>query len=365
MFLEKVKELINEGCKIGAFPGACFSIITKDGRYMDFVGLKAKYPKEEENSIDTIYDMASVTKVSTTTTCLLKLIEDGRVRLFDRVNLYLKDFKYDDIMIYHLVTHTSGLIECLPHPTTIISREEALRLLYEQPQTFSVGTDMRYSDLNYILLGLIIEKVTGMSLDKYAKEVMYDPLEMKDTCFNPIDTLRCAPTEERNDDIVKDIVRGKVHDETAYILGGAAGHAGMFSTISDMSNFLSMILNDGLYKGKRFLSSSTIDKLFTPLAKKEVGNSCLYLQRSIGWIVKDYNSSAGDLTSNETIDHTGFTGTNVWVDRKNEVAFCMLSNRVHPTRKNILHIALRAKVANYIIAHLPEIKEEIKRGYSN
>lgn len=365
MILNELKELINEGVKIGAFPGACFSVITKDGKYMDFVGLKAKYPKEEVNSIDTIYDMASVTKVATTTTCFLKLLESGKVRLFDRVNLYLPDFKINDIMIYHLVTHTSGLRECLPKPTTIKTKEEAIKLLYEQPQEFKEGTDMVYSDLNYILLGLIIERITGKSLDEYADEVMYKPLEMKDTCFNPKDILRCAPTEERNDDIVKGIVRGKVHDETAYILGGVAGHAGMFSTISDMSNFLTMLLNDGIYNGKRFLSHATMELIFHPLASKPVGLSNLKLNRSVGWIVNDYNSSSGDLTSMETIDHTGFTGTNVWVDRINEVAFCMLSNRVHPTRQNTKHIALRAKIANFIMAHLDTIKEEIKNGDYN
>ena len=180
--------------------------------------------------------------------------------------------------------------------------------------TFECGSDMIYSDLNYILLGKIIEVVTGKPLDVYAKEVIYDPCCMIDTCYNPIDTIRCAPTEERSDPIVQGIVRGKVHDETAYILGGVAGHAGMFSTISDMSNFLQMILNKGVFNDNKVLSPITVDRLFKPLAEKKVGNSCMKLQRSIGWIVKDYNCSSGDLTSPETIDHTGFTGTNVWVD---------------------------------------------------
>ena len=360
MVLEQLKALIQSGVDSGAFPGATFCITTKNKKYMDFVGLKAKFPKEEANALDTIYDMASVTKVVTTTTCLLKLLEQGKIRLFDRVNLYVPRFKYDDIYIFHLVTHTSGLIEYLKNQKDLKSREEALDLLFEQPKIFETGTDLVYSDLNYILLGLVIESITGMSLDKFAEESVYKPLEMKDTCFNPKNAERCAPTEERNDQVVQGMVRGKVHDETSYILGGVAGHAGMFSTIEDMSHFMQMILNEGKFNGKQFLSPITVDTLFHPLVEKPVGLSTYKLYRSIGWIVRDYNASSGDFTSRETIEHTGFTGTNVWIDRLNGIAFCMLSNRVHPTRKNILHIALRAKIANFIMTHLDEIKEELE-----
>ena len=360
MVLEELHRLIEEGCEQGCFPGATYCLVTKDAKHFGCVGLKAKYPKEINNSLETIYDMASVTKVATTTTCLLKLLEAGKIRLFDRVNLYVPRFKFDDVFVFNLVTHTSGLKECLPRPQEIISREEALDLLFEQPKIFETGQDLVYSDLNYILLGLIIEKITGKTLDKFAEEVMYKPLEMVDTCFNPQDIERCAPTEERNDRIVQGIVRGKVHDETAYILGGVAGHAGMFSTVKDMSNFMQMILNEGLHKGKKFLAQNTVDQLFHPLVEKDQGLATFKLYRSIGWIVRDYNASSGDFTSKETIEHTGFTGTNVWIDRKNGIAFCMLSNRVHPTRKNSLHIALRAKVANFIMSHLEEIKEEMQ-----
>ena len=360
MYLDKLHELIVSGVTNGAFPGACYAVVLKDKVYMNYCGLRARYPEEESNSIDTIYDMASVSKVATTSICLLKLMEMGKIRLFDKVKDYIPGFLYDDICIYHLVTHTSGLKPGLSNPWYIQSSDAAWSMIMRAPVNFPVGTDIVYSDLNFIFLGRIIEIVSGMSLDEFAKKYIYEPLEMKDTCYNPADKLRCAPTEERNDPIIKGIVRGNVHDETAYILGGVAGHAGMFSTISDMSNFLQMILNEGMFKGKKILSKVTVDKLFTPLAEKQVGLSTMKLRRSIGWIVNDYNSSAGDLTSSETINHTGFTGTNVWVDRKNEVAFCLLSNRVHPTRKNLLHMPLRVKIANYIMANLEEIKKEIR-----
>lgn len=357
--LDELKLLTKDAVEFGAFPGATYAIVTKNHIYTDFVGLKAKYPAEEENSIDTIYDMASVSKVVSTTTCLLKLMEAGKVRLFDTVQRYLPKFRHEKITIWNLVTHTSGLQPCLYNPSHIKSKEEAVKKVYEAELEFESGTKIQYSDLNYILLGFVIEAISGMSLDEFAKKEIFIPLGMVDSGYNPTDAKRCAPTEERNDEIVQGIVRGKVHDETAYILGGVAGHAGLFSTASDIAKFMQMILNNGMHNGKQYLSKATIDALFRPLVKDPVGISSLPLQRSIGWIVYDYNTACGDLTSLNTIYHTGFTGTCVWIDKDNEVAFCMLSNRVHPTRANGKHIEIRSKLANYIMAHLDEIKEEI------
>ena len=357
--LEELKQLTMDAVAYGAFPGATYALVTKDHIYTDVVGLKAKYPEEEPNALDTIYDMASVSKVVSTTTCLLKLMEAGKIRLFDPVQRYLPKFKHDKIAIWHLVTHTSGLQPCLYNPSKIKSREEAIEKVYEADAQFEQGTKIQYSDLNYILLGFVVEAVSGMPLDQFAAENIYMPLGMKDSGYNPKDTKRCAPTEERNDEIVQGIVRGKVHDETSYILGGVAGHAGLFSTAADMAIFMQMILNNGMHKGKPFLSKATIDALFRPLAKESVGIASLPLQRSIGWIVYDYNTACGDLTSLNTIYHTGFTGTCVWIDRDHEIAYCLLSNRVHPTRNNGKHIEIRSKLANFIMAHLDEIKEEM------
>ncbi len=357
--LDELKELFNDAVEFGAFPGATYAIVTRNHIYTDVVGLKAKYPAEEENSVDTIYDMASVSKVVSTTTCLLKLMEAGKVRLFDPVQRYLPQFKYEKITIWHLVTHTSGLQPGLYNQAHITSKEEAMKLIYEAEVQFETGTKIQYSDINYILLGFIIETISGMSLDAFAKKEIFIPLDMIDSGYNPVDAKRCAPTEERHDEVVQGIVRGKVHDETAYILGGVAGHAGLFSTASDIAKFMQMILNNGMHNGKQYLSKATIDALFRPLVKDPIGISSLPLQRSIGWIVYDYNTACGDLTSLNTIYHTGFTGTCVWIDKDNEVAFCMLSNRVHPTRANGKHIEIRSKLANYIMAHLDEIKEEL------
>lgn len=362
MYLEKLKELVQEGVTDKAFPGATYAIVLPDAIYTDFVGDKSWYPNVEPNTIDTIYDMASVTKVMTTTTCILKLLEFGKVRLFSKVSNFLPRFKHQNIVLWHLLTHTSGLREGLPGVTKIKSSEEAWDKAYDMELIYEPGTKIQYSDVNYILLGKIIEVVSGLSLDEFAKKYIYEPCEMKDTCFNPKDIKRCAPTEERNDEIVQGIVRGHVHDEAAYILGGVAGHAGMFSTANDVANFIQMILNKGVFKNKRVLSGQIVDLLYKPQVAQQIGVSLIPQRRGIGWIVNDYNSNAGDLVSDETITHTGFTGTNVWIDRINQVGFCLLSNRVHPTRANLKHMELRPKVANYIMAHLEEIKKEIQNG---
>ena len=166
-----------------------------------------------------------------------------------------------------------------------------------------------------------------------------------------VDFSKYAATELRSDEIVNEVLRGKVHDEKAYIMGGVAGHAGLFSCVEDISHFIEMILNDGVYKGKQFFSRATVDLLFTPQVKVPKGVSMDCTQRGLGWIVKGDFCGAGDLASPETIHHTGFTGTNVCIDRINKVGFSILSNRVHPSRSNTLIIPFRAKVGNYIIAN--------------
>lgn len=358
--LEELNELVKTGVVDGAFPGANYAIILKDKIVMNSVGNKSLYPKVEENDINTIYDMASLTKIISTTTCVLKLIESGILRLYAPVKKYLPDFKFDNISVWNLMTHTSGLPEGVPHANTLKTKEEVWEKIQNLELKYEPGTKIHYSDVGYILLGRIIEVLTNKPLNKFAKEEIFDKLKMYDTGYLPEYSSRIAPTEYRDDTVYQGYVIGKVHDETSYALGGVAGHAGLFSTVKDVANFLQMILNDGVFEGHKFLSKATIDVLYTPQVEEKTGVSKITEKRSLGWINRGPASSAGELTSPDTILHTGFTGTNIWVDRQNEVAFVLLSNRVHPTRKNILHMDARARYANFIIAHLDEIKEEIK-----
>lgn len=355
--LQGLNNLIEECIKEGCFPGANYCLVIKDKTYYGSLGNKANIPSEETNNIDTLYDMASVSKVLSTTSCILKLLEEGKIRLYAKVSNYLPRFKHTNVTIFDLLTHTSGMREGISNCTTAKDKEEVLERLYSYDLLYPTSTKISYSDLNYVMLGEIIELLSGMPLDEYARKVLFEPLEMIDTCYNPTDKQRCAPTEIRDDATYRGLVRGDVHDETAYAMGGVAGHAGVFSTVKDMSHFIQMVLNKGMYNGKKIFSEATIDRLFVPQVSTHHDLVNNYDRRGIGWIVNSQCSSAGDLTSyDDTILHTGFTGTNVWIDRKNQVGFSMLTNRVHPTRKNIKHIDARPRIANYIMAHLDEFE---------
>ncbi len=355
--IQEFNNLLQDAINEGAFPGANYAIVFKDKVLFGSFGKKSLIPNVEENDIDTIYDMASLTKIVSTTTAALRLIEKGKLRLYAPVKKYLPEFKFDNISIWNLMTHTSGLPEGLPRANTLSDPTEVWNKILNMELKYETGTKIHYSDLGYIILGKVIESIVKKPLNEFVKEEIFDKLNMKDTGYLPDSLLRCAPTEYRDDAVFKGIVRGKVHDETSYALGGVAGHAGLFSTVKDMANYLQMLLNDGMFNNERFLSKATIDLLYTPQVEERNGVSLVPERRSIGFINKGPASSAGELTSSETILHTGFTGTNIWVDRKNEVAFVLLSNRVHPTRKNILHMDARARLANFIIANLDELKK--------
>lgn len=351
---EKIKGLngiIEDAIKNDFFPGANYCLIANGEVFYGSFGKKALYPKAEENDLDTLYDMASCSKVISTTTSIMILIEQGKIRLYDPVCTYLPNFMHKHVTIFDLLTHTSGLPADVRRANKLASKEEALEKIFGAELTYDKNTKIVYSDIGFILLGLLVESVSGKTLDNFAKEYIFNPLEMTSTTYNPTDFLRCAPTEERNDEVVKGMLRGKVHDEKAYILGGVAGHAGVFSCVKDVKNFLEMLLNDGEFKGKRILSKAVVDMLFVPQVRVQNGISMDYDQRGLGWIVKGSYSSAGDLASPNTILHTGFTGTNVFVDRDNKVAFSLLTNRVHPTRNNTKIISFRGKLGNYIISH--------------
>lgn len=356
--MEKFNKLIENSILNEQLPGANYVIVTKNKKIFGSLGNKALIPEVEKNSLDTIYDIASMSKVVSTTSCALRLVENGDIRLFDPVKKYIPEYKHENVRIYDLMTHTSGMKSYLPNANTLKSAEEVWNKIIELDLDYEKGSKILYSCINYIILGKIIERVSGMSLAEFAKKEIFEPLEMKDTCYNPSDIKRCAPTEVRKDEVFDGVLRGRVHDETAYALNGISGNAGVFSTIEDISHFIEMILNDGVYKGKRIFSKATIDLIFTPQVKETSGVYMIEELRSIGWIVRGSVSSAGELTSDETILHTGFTGTNIWIDRKNQVGFCMLTNRVHPTRDINPTISLRPKLANYIIAHIDELKGE-------
>lgn len=349
--IKGLEKLITDAISDGVFPGANYCLVEKDIHFGS-LGKKALFPVEEENDINTIYDLASVSKVVSTVTAIMVLLEQGKLRLYDSVSSYLPRFRHRDITIWDLITHTSGLKADVVAAAKIKSKEELLNQIYLADLVYPKNTKIVYSDIGFMLLGFVIEAASGMDLAEFTKKYIFDPLEMYDTSYSPIDKIRCAPTELRKDEIHDGYIRGDVHDEKGYILNGVAGHAGVFSTVKDLSHFIQMILNDGIYNGKKILSKASVDLLFTPQVKEQNGISLVGESRTIGWILGGSYPSCGDLASVEVIHHTGFTGTNIFIDRINKVGFALLSNRVHPTRDNVKIIPFRAKLGNYIFANL-------------
>ncbi len=347
---KEINELIQEALKDEAFPGACLCVVNKDNVYLETYGLKAKYPNEEKNELNTIYDMASCSKVISTTTSILVLLEQGKLRLYEPVCNIIPEFSMKNVTVWDLLTHTAGLPEGLKGAWEM-TKEQIYDGIMKLEPVYEKNTKLIYSDLGFMLLGFIVEKLSGMTLDKFSKKYIFDPLEMYDTGYNPTDTNRCAPTEDRGEYID----RGYVHDEVAHKFNGVCGHAGLFSTVEDVSQFIKMVLNDGVYNGKRILSKQTIDLMFTPQVEDKKGISLNNEKRSVGWIVKGSYPNSGDLASPNTIMHTGFTGTNIVIDRDNKAGFSLLTNRVHPTRKNIKVISFRSRLGNYIFSHLEEL----------
>ncbi len=319
---EEINEYLEKLVKDKIIPGCCWCIITPHETISDSIGYKSLVPSKLKNTTDTLYDIASLTKLIVTNTLASFLIRDEKLKLNNYVKDYILDFPFDNVKIIHLLTHSSGIIPKYDK-FNLKSKDEFINNI---DLKFEPGTDVLYCDNNFILLGFIIEKLYGKSLDILAKELIFEPLEMYNTSYNPSNIKMCAPTELTKQ---RGLLQGKAHDEKTYFLNGISGHAGVFSTILDISNYVKMVLNDGYYKGKQFIELNYIDMWFTPLFINEEG-----VRRTIGWIYGKSSKLCKKVCSDDAIIHTGFTGNHILIDRGNDVAFIFLSNSVHPKREN-------------------------------
>lgn len=342
--IKEINALLKEGVNNEHFPGASYCIVYANGKTTcNHVGYKRLFPNKELNCGNEIYDVASLTKVISTTTMIMKLIEDGKLSLDTKIFTILPRLKHEGITIYDLLTHSSGLPADISRAATLKNREEVLDRIYEMNLIYKKNEHIVYSDVGFILLGLVIENITLMDLDQYSKLVVFNPLKMNDTSYHP-DVLRSAPTELRNDDIYKGYLTGFVHDEKAFAMKGLSGHAGLFSTTHDIAKFILAILQN-----KFVLNKETLDMLF-PLREKKTHPDGHLLQRALGWDKPTIGGTAGDHVSfDNTIVHTGFTGCNIFIDRKHQVGFVMLSNAVHPKRNQNGIIPYRNKIGNLIV----------------
>jgi CubicO group peptidase (beta-lactamase class C family) len=341
--INDLKDYMENCCSQGVFPGAAYALVTKSKVYVNSVGKRQVVPEEKHIENDTIFDLASLTKPVSTTTCILILIEKGLLTLNTKVISILPEYKYEDITIKQLITHTAGYP---PEPTFRLDMnyDEMKQSIFDAvPDNEIKDNKVIYSDVGFLLLGLIIEKLSG-SYSEFAKKNIFDVLDMKDTGFNPNEKIldRCAATELCK--LRKEILIGQVHDEKSFLLNGVAGHAGLFSTAYDLAKFAQMILNDGLYKDNAILSKNSIDLIFQ--SQTEHLNS----NRSVGWAMWEEGSTMGDLVSKNAIYHTGFTGGSILIDKHYGKAFILLTNRVHPSRDNIELISYRAKINNIAMA---------------
>lgn len=345
---ENVDRTIKSAISDKAFPGAQVMVI-KEGEVLHHQNYgRQDYSLDSPEVTDsTLYDIASLTKVVGTTAAIMKLLDDGKINLDEKVIKYIPAFAFngkENISIRNLLLHNSGLPAWQKFYLTCKSADEVLDSIYNSKLIYNTGDSIVYSDFGFIVLGKIIESVTSSTLDTYLRTEFFEPLGMMNTFYNPTAEIiqRTAPTEL---DTVwrKKLVQGAVHDETAALLDGVAGHAGMFSTAADLAIFTQMILNGGSYGGVQYIKTETV-KLFTE-------RTDLKTKRGLGWDFKTLNgySSAGNLFSSKSFGHTGFTGTSVWIDPDRNLIVIFLTNRVHPTRTNNKIIKVRSELHDAVI----------------
>ena len=327
-----------------ASPGVALAI-GHNGRvgYLRGYGALDWDPSSAPVTDSSLYDLASLTKVIATTTAAMMLEESGKLDIDRTVASYLPEFNAADkaqITVRQLLTHRGGMEAFSDLWRTNHGRAEYLRALNARPLAYQPGTKTIYSDWDMVLMQFVIERLAGTTLDAFVDERLFKPLGMLDSHFNPSQDLlpRIAPTE--NEAFRGGLIRGVVHDENAWSLGGVSGNAGLFSSARDLALFSQMMLNGGELNGVRILKPETIARW---TARQDRSSS-----RALGWDTPSPQSSAGHYFSLRSFGHTGFTGTSIWVDPEKQLYVILLTNRVDPTRKNQKQIPLRRAVADAV-----------------
>ena len=334
--IENLPALLQTAVNEKAFPGGVL-LAAKDGKifFHEAFGFHT-YNNTREMRKSDIFDLASISKVVGTTSAIMKMYDEKLIDLDDKVVSYLPQFagkqkKYfshkSNISIKHLLTHSSGLPPFRKYFLMDEDKQSVLDSLYNTEPIYGLEEKTVYSDVGIIVLGKIVEKVSLKSLDTYVQEKITTPLGMHTTFFNPPQEKinRIVPSEiDQNNNLIK----GYVHDENAFKLGGVAGHAGLFSTTNDLATFSQMMLNGGIYRWKRIFKPETVN-MFTSRSNMIEGSSRCY-----GWDSPSGKASGGVYISDNSFGHTGFTGTSLWIDKENKVIVILLTNAVHPTRES-------------------------------
>jgi uncharacterized protein YbbC (DUF1343 family)/CubicO group peptidase (beta-lactamase class C family) len=363
--LNRIDRVMADAIAAGETPGAVIAVGDANGAvFTRAYGRRSVEPAAEPMTVDTIFDAASLTKAVATTTAVMMLVESGRLRLGDRIGSVIPGcdrYGKDAITVRHLLTHMSGLRPDLDLSERWQGTEQAMQLACDEVPTSAPDQNFIYSDINFQLLGEIVHRLTGERMDAFARSHMFEPLNMSDTGFLPAAsrTGRVAATERCTwpcDPPSREGVplRGVVHDPTARRMGGVAGHAGLFTTASDLSRFARMLLNGGVLDGVRLLAPMTVARMTSPSTPATESNV-----RGLGWdIDSTLSRNRGDLMSDRSYGLSGFTGTSIWIDPETNLFVVFLSNRVHPDGKGDV-TALRGRIATLAVAALVDVPSSV------
>lgn len=341
--LAAIDTLVAEGLAEKKMPG-CVVCVGRHGQIalLKAYGHKQLLPSEVAMTTDTVFDMASITKPVATATSIIKLIEQGRLSLTDKVSAIIPEFaanEKQEITVRDLLIHMSGLLPDNALADYLNGPDEALQKICELKLQNPVGSKFVYSDVNFILLGEIVQRRSGMTLHEFSQKEVFVPLGMTETGYLPREELRkrAAPTEERDGHWMQ----GEVHDPRAFHLGGVAGHAGLFSTADDMAIYATMMLGQGSMQGKRVLSAESVSLM---TADYPVISGI----RGLGWDKQTgFSTNKGEGFGPRAFGHGGFTGTVLWIDPDLDLFFVFLSNRVHPNGKGAVN-PLAGKIATVV-----------------
>lgn len=347
--LAHIDDVVREGLRRQRMPG-CVVMIGRHGKivFLKAYGHRQIEPSKELMKTDTVVDLASLTKPIATATCVMKLVEEGSVRLDDPIAKHIPEFGQngkDKITVQQLLTHQGGLIPDNALRDYDDGRDEAFRRIYALKPHVEPGTKFVYTDVGYIVLAELVHKLTGKNIDEYSQQKLFRPLGMSETGYLPIAELRerAAVTEQREGQWM----RGEVHDPRAHRLGGVAGHAGLFSTAEDLARYAQMLLGGGEYASEKILDTETIALMTKPVAV----SSGL---RGLGWDIRTgYSSNRGDLFTRRAFGHGGFTGTTFWVDPGHDMFVVFLSNRLHPNGKGSVN-ALAGRIGTIAAAAIQD-----------
>lgn len=343
---DRISVVMSRAMADSAFPGAIALVGNRNGILVQYSVGQLDRADTTMPQLHTLWDMASLTKVVALTSVLMTLVEDRRLRLDAPVRRYIPEFAgrwKSRVTVRHLLTHSGGLPSWRPLYKETSTTADALALAIATPLDTTPGLRMVYSDLGAIILGEIARRITKSPLDRYAQARVFGPLGMHETYFRPdsSEQARIAPTEI--DPWRQRQLRGEVHDENAFALGGVAGHAGLFSSAHDLARLARAYLNGGTLEGRRVWSKRTIEQ-FTKMQNSDLSH------RALGWETANGSNSGGHFMSPMAFGHTGFTGTSVWIDPGNDVFVILLSNRVNPTRENRRIGGVRTALADSVMS---------------